>query len=171
MNSDASNFSTSSKIRNQNVSFSKFSPRSIQDQQRYQVKLSGQIDEVLIDLELKSDGIQPVLQNELLVLGMVVRIVFHSEFSHLSGGLGHFADSNSIPQNQQTIFHPILIVATLLKYPLSLFVRLFQRCHLCLIDEVSKFDDSMIDLRNIFQIPINARKHNFWFVRRLEELS
>ena len=31
-------------------------------------------------------------------------------FSYMPESLGHFADSNSIPQNQPTIFHPILIV-------------------------------------------------------------
>ena len=34
------------------------------------------------------------------------RIVFHKEFFfRLAGGLEHFADSNSIPQSQPTIFH------------------------------------------------------------------
>ena len=41
----------------------------------------------------------------LLGLGMVLRIAFHKEFSHLPGSLGHLADSNSIPQNHLTIFH------------------------------------------------------------------
>ena len=38
----------------------------------------------------------------------------------------NFADSNNSPQNQTTIFHPILIVAILLKYLLSLVERLSQ---------------------------------------------
>ena len=39
----------------------------------------------------------------------------------------------------------MLVVAIMLKYLLSLFVRLFQQCHLFRIDEVLKFDDSMTD--------------------------
>ena len=44
--------------------------------------------------------------------------------------------------NQTTIFHPILSVAKLLNFLLSLVERLSQRCHLSRIDEVSKFGDS-----------------------------
>ena len=32
----------------------------------------------------------------------------HEVFSHLPGGLEHFADSNSIPYNQPNIFRPSL---------------------------------------------------------------
>ena len=64
---------------------------------RYQVILSCQLDEVLIDLALKSDDFQPLLQKELLVLSMVLQIVFEKEFVLLPGGLGHCADSNGIP--------------------------------------------------------------------------
>ena len=67
-------------------------------------------------------------------------------------GLGHFADSNSIPKDQPTISHPILIVAVLLKNILPLFVQLFQQCHLSRIDEVFRFDDSMTSLHRICQI-------------------
>ena len=87
---------------------------------------------------------------------MVLQIVFHTEFSLLPRGLGHSADSNNIPKNQTTIFQPILIVAILLKYRISIFVRLFQRCHLSLIDEVLKFGDSTLDLHKIFQIPMSC---------------
>ena len=60
---------------------------------------------------------------------MVVLVDVREVFSHLIGSLGYFADSNSIPWNQPTTFHPILLVAILLKYILSLVVRLFQQCH------------------------------------------
>ena len=87
---------------------------------------------------------------------MVLQTVFNTVFSQRPRGLGHVADGNSIPWNQPTIFHPILIVATLLKFLLSLFVRLFPRCHLSRIDDVLKFDGSMTDLHKIFQIPMHC---------------
>ena len=61
---------------------------------------------------------------------MVLQIVFHTEFSLLPRGLEHFAESNSFPQNQPSIFHPILNVKILLKFILLLFVLLFQQSHL-----------------------------------------
>ena len=90
-----------------------------------------------------------------------LQIVFRAAFSHFPGGLGHFADSNSIPWNQPTIMRPILSVAILLKFLLLLVLRLFLQCHLSRIDEVLRFDDSMIDLHNIFQIPIIVVKITF----------
>ena len=42
--------------------------------------------------------------------------------------------------------------AILLKFLLSLFVRLIQQCHLCRIDEVLKCGDSMIKLQTLSQI-------------------
>ena len=74
-------------------------------------------------------------------------------FSHLPGGLGHFADSNSIPYSLTTTFHPVLIVATLLKYLPLLVERLFQQCHLSRIDEVLKCGDSMTKPHMLSQIP------------------
>ena len=47
------------------------------------VELSCQIDEVVLNLWLKSDNIRPLLQTELLVLCMILRIAFHKEFSCL----------------------------------------------------------------------------------------
>ena len=84
---------------------------------------------------------------------------------------GRFADSNSIPQNHPTTFHPIPIAAILLKYLLSHVVQLFQQCHLSRIDEVLKFDDAMIDLYKICQTPVNCQyQWLLFFFRRLEEL-
>ena len=60
-------------------------------------KLSCQIGGALTGLVKKSDNIQPLLQKELLCLEMVLRIAFHKEFSHLPRGLGHIANSSSIP--------------------------------------------------------------------------
>ena len=82
---------------------------------------------------------------------------FTRSFHHLPGGLGHFADFNSIPQNQPTIFHPSLI-ATAQQTSQPLFcVPLFQQYHSSQIDEVSKFDDSMINLHMICRIPTNCQ--------------
>ena len=87
---------------------------------------------------------------------MIVQIAVRKVVSHLPGGLGHFADSNSIPQNQPTIFHEILIAAILLKIRLSFVARLFQQCHSFRIDEVLKCD-SMICLHRICQTPMNCQ--------------
>ena len=127
--------------------------------------LSCQIDEFLLDLSVKSDDIQPLLQKVLLTLSVVLQIVYHKEFSLLPGVLGRFADNNSIPWKQPTTFHPILIVAILLTYLHSLvgwLFRLFQRCHLSRIDEVLKFDDSMTELQKICQTPMNFLYKHLW---------
>ena len=81
-------------------------------------------------------------------------------------GLGHFADSNSIPKNQPTIFHPIQIAAILLKYLLSLSERLCPRCHLSRIDEVLRFADSRKDFHKMFQTPMNCQFQFFFATAR-----
>ena len=88
---------------------------------------------------------------------MVLQIVPHTVFSHLPRGLGHFADSNSIAQNQRTIFHPSQIATILQMFLPSLFVQLFQQCRSSRIDEVLKFGDSMINLHRICKIPMNCQ--------------
>ena len=123
---------------------SKFSPRPTQRQKGFLVILSCQIGELLIDLFEKSDDIQPLLQKVLLTLRMVPQIVFQMAFSHGPGGLGCFEDSNSIPQNRTTTFHPFPTVAILLKYLLLLVERLLRRCHLSRIEEVLTCGISMI---------------------------
>ena len=85
---------------------------------------------------------------------MIHQIFVHTEFSLLPRGLGHFAERNGIPKSLTTTFHPVLIVAIPLMSLLSLFVRLFQRCHLSRIDEVLKCGDSMVQLHMLSQIPI-----------------
>ena len=113
------------QICNQNIPFpNSFRDHSYPRQERKQIILSCQKDEMLIDLALKSDDIQPLHQR------LSYRV------SRLPGSLGHLADGNSIPQNLTNIFHPILILAMLLKYPFLLVKRLFQRCHLSHIYEV-----------------------------------
>ena len=67
------------------------------DQLKALVKLSCQIDEVLIGYALRSGDVRSVLWRELLALWMVLRIVIRMAFSHLPRGLGHFEDSNCIP--------------------------------------------------------------------------
>ena len=44
----------------------------------------------------------------------------------------------------------------LLKFFLSLFVRLFRQCHVSRVDEVLNFGDSMEDLHKIFLTPMNC---------------
>ena len=80
---------------------------------------------------------------------MVPRVALHKEFVHLPRNLGHFADSNSIPQNQTTTSHPSLIVITQQMFLLLLFLLLFPQCRLSRIDEVSKYDGSMVNLHRI----------------------
>ena len=87
---------------------------------------------------------------------MVLRIVFHKVFSHLPRGLEHFADGNSIPYNQSTIFHPDQI-ATVLQKSLPKFCALSQQCHLSRIDGVLRFDDSMKNLHWICQFPVDCQ--------------
>ena len=98
-----------------------------------------------------------MLQKELLDLCIVHRTVFHKEFSHLPRGLGHFAHCNSIPWNQTITSQSSLIEITQLKFLLSLFLLLFPQCRSSRIDGVSKFDDVMISLHRICQIPTNCQ--------------
>ena len=70
----------------------------------YPRKLSCQVGGALTGLVQKSD----------------LRIAFHKNLSHLPGGLGHFADDNSITQNQPPIVYPSLI-ATVQQMSLHLF--------------------------------------------------
>ena len=126
-------------------------------QERFLAKLSCQIGEVLIDLALEWGGVQPWPRKGIIGPLNGSPKPCQTEFSRLPGGLGHFADSNSIPQNQPTIFHSILIVTVLLKLLLLLFVPRFQQYHLSRIDEVSRFDVSTIFLHRIFQIPFNCQ--------------
>ena len=88
---------------------------------------------------------------------MVLRIVSHKVFSHLPRDLVHVADSNGIPWNQPTIFHPILIATLQQMFLLLLFVLLFPQFHSYRIDELLMFDESMIDLHRICQIPKNCQ--------------
>ena len=75
-------------------------------------KTSCQIGDVLPGLVLKSGDVQPLLQKELLVLGMVLQIAVHKVFSRFTRGLEHFAESSKHPWNHSTILRPSL-VATL----------------------------------------------------------
>ena len=75
---------------------------------------------------------------------MVLQNVFHTAFSLLPGGLGHCADSNSIPLNLTITLHPVLTVTILLMRLPSFIGRLFQQCDLSRIDEELKCGDSMI---------------------------
>ena len=100
------------------------------------------------------DSIRPVPQKIFLAVGMVLRIGFRREFSHLPGGLQHFADSNSIPLNQPTTFHPSPIATVQQTSLILLCVPLSQQYHSS--HEVLKFDDSMTSLHRICQIPMKC---------------
>ena len=82
---------------------------------------------------------------------MVLQIVSHNVFSHLPGILEHFADINSLSENQPTIFHPSLIEKIQQTFLLSLCVPLFQPFHSSQIDGVLKYNDSMIGLHKMCQ--------------------
>ena len=84
------------QISDQNMSFPKFSPRSMHVQEILPVRLSCQIGQVWIDLLFKSGNIRPLLRTEWWVLCKVLRIVLHREFSHPPRGPGCFADRISI---------------------------------------------------------------------------
>ena len=55
------------------------------------------------------------------------------------------------------LIHPNLIASVQLTFPLLICVPPFQQYHSSQIDGVSKFDDSMIDLQRICQIPMNCQ--------------
>ena len=88
---------------------------------------------------------------------MTFRIASHKEFSRLPRGLGLFADSNSIPWNQPTIFRPSRVATILLMFLLLFVVQLVQQFRLSQIDEVSKFGDSTIILHRICHTPKNCQ--------------
>ena len=62
----------------------KFFPREAQKQERCLIVLSFQTDEFLINLSLKSNDIQSLLQKILLTFCKIQQIVFHTEFSYQS---------------------------------------------------------------------------------------
>ena len=53
---------------------------------------------------------------------MVLQIAVHKVFSHLTRGLGHFADNSSILSKQPTTVHPRWL-ATVLQTVLSFILR------------------------------------------------
>ena len=92
--------------------------------------------------------------NGIMVFWMILQIVFHTVFSHLPENLGCFADNNSIPKNRTTTFHPVLIVAILLKCLLfSLRTALSAMPVVSDRWEVLKCGDSMIKPHMPSQIP------------------
>ena len=64
------------------------------------------------------------------------QIFVQIEISHLPGGLGHLADSNSIPWNPIATYHPIQIAIIRLMSLLLFHVQLVLQFHLSLRDEV-----------------------------------
>ena len=125
---------------------------------RLQVKLPHQIGGALTGLSQRKGGILPWSHTESQVLYMALQIAVHEVFSHLPEEvLDIFADNNSVPQNQPTMFHPSLI-ATILQTSLLFFVPLFQQHHSSRIDEVLAYNDSMIRLHRICQIPVRCQK-------------
>ena len=121
-----------------------------------QVKRSCQIGEALTGLVKKSDDIQPWHPKGITgpLNGSPHRIAYRGEFSCLPGSLEHFADVHSIPQNQPTISHPSPIATVQQTSHLLFCVPLSQQYHSSRIDEVFRFDDFMITLQKICQIPM-----------------
>ena len=155
--STASMFFQFLNVCDQNLSF----PSSLRNHYvsggTYHVKLSYRIGGSLDWSFAEIGDFQPLRQKGLTWPSkMVVQIAVRKVVSHLPGGLGHFADSNSIPQNQPTIFHEILIAAILLKILLSFVARLFQQCHSSRIDDFLKCDSRKY-LHRICQTPMNCQ--------------
>ena len=146
---------------------SKFLRDKLKNPERCLIVLSFQTEKLLINLLLKSNDVESLLQKIWWTLCMSHQIVFHTEFSYQSGRLGHFADSKSIPLEWDHLLS-ILIVAILLKNLLLLFERLSQRCHLCQIDDVLKCGDFMIDFHMFFHQWIMTVT-DFWVVCRFQE--
>ena len=67
----------------------------------------------------------------------IPQIIVHFEISRLPGGLGHFADSNSISKNPTTTYHPIQIAMIRLMSLLFFDVQLVLHFRLSLIDKCS----------------------------------
>ena len=118
---------------------------------------------------LRSYGVFPSARKSWL--WMIPQIIVHTEFPRLPGDLGHFANSNRIPLDQPTIFHPIQTAIIRLTCLLSLFVLLFRQFCWFLIYEVWTSDDSMIMLHWIVKFLWIVRINNFWLLRRLWKLS
>ena len=135
---------------------SNFSPQPMHIQGTFQVKLSCPVDGALTGLSRKSDDIQTLHRTEWLGLSIVLRIVCHEVFAHLARDLEHFADGNSIPQNQPTIFDPSQI-ETIQQTSLLFFCALLsQQFHSSRIDEVLKHNDFMIRIHRISEISKNG---------------
>ena len=85
---------------------------------------------------------------------MVRQIIFLAEFPVCQELLDISQMATAFQRISPPLFHPILIVAILLKYsPFTLRTGSFSDAILSRIDEVLKFHDSTIDLHKIFQIP------------------
>ena len=67
---------------------------------------SGQIDEFMFDLSVKSDDIQALLQRNDRSFTWFSKSSLMKVFSHLPRGLGHLSERNRTPENQQTICYP-----------------------------------------------------------------
>ena len=93
----------------------------------------------------------------MLVLKMVIQIDVREVFSHLTGGLGHFTDSSNFPSNQSTTFSSTPGCNNTAEVP-SLIVRTRSRSNTILsrIDGVWMYNDSMIILHRLCQIPRNC---------------
>ena len=97
---------------------------------RLLAKLSYQTGGVLTGLWQKSDAVQSSAWNHGPTKWFSKLPFIRSLFSRLIGSLEHVADNSTIPCVQPTIFHRSLIATIQQSSLLSLFARLFQRCHL-----------------------------------------
>ena len=70
---------------------------------------------------------------EIFSTGAPNGFIVHMEFSRLPGDLGHVADSNNIPQNLTTTYHPVQIAIIQLMFPF--FTRRVARSAIPLFSE------------------------------------
>ena len=126
---------------------SKFPPRWMHTQERFLVKLSCQIDEVLTVPSQKSDDTPPSTQNELPAHKMVLQNAFHYEVINVS----------QITLTFHGMCPPFFIQTGLYKYRGSSLshTAYCPFCHLSRFVGVLTYSDSTADLHRLCQIPVN----------------
>ena len=135
------------------------SPAKMHIRSIFQANLSYRIGGAVTGLLQRWDGISTIAPNGMTGLVMVLQIAFRTVFSHL---LREMLDISYITKTFRGIkppfFHPILTAAIQLTSLRLFCALLFQQFHSSRIDGVWKFDDAMISLHRICQIPTNCQK-------------
>ena len=124
-------------VCNQYISLSTLLPRPMRVRGMFLARPSYLIGGASTGLMKKSDDVQPLLRTEWSILqnGSPNRLS-KGFLSRRIRGLGRFADINSIPWNQPTIFHPSLIATTLQMFLPFFCALLLRQSHSSQIDEV-----------------------------------